>query len=161
MRSRLKKANKTDIVLGLIIFCACLPFLIVMPQFVSGGASSITSPLSFPRFVIGIAVALSFLLIVAACLYPKKEERKDVDLEDDRRQALNILLYIGILFLYLGMLNNVGFMISTPIILLMVARLLQGRNFLILLPLSIFFSVGLYYVALKLMKVMLPCGVFF
>lgn len=157
----LKKMNKTDIFIGALIFAVSFPFLIMMPQFVSGGASSVTSPLSFPRFVISIVVALSLVLVITSYFWPKKHEKERLSATEARHRNIYIPLYIAILFLYLVLLHYVGFLISTPVIMLMVAFLLQGRNFITLTVGSIIFTVGLYYVALKLMKIMLPGGVFF
>ncbi len=158
--NRLEKINKTDLIIGGVIFCVGCPFLAAMPFFVSGGTSSVTSPLSFPRFVVSIAVILGLLLMVAACV-PSKNSREEAAPVGTHSSKRNTILYIGILFLYLFLLNYAGFLVSTPIIMLMVAYLLQGRNFKVLVPSSIIFSVTIYYVALKLMKIMLPAGVLF
>ncbi len=158
--NRPRKINKTDFIIGGVIFCVGCPFLISMPFFVSGGASSVTSPLSFPRFVVSIAVILGVLLMAAACV-SSKNSREETASAGTHGSKGNILLYIGILFLYLFLLHYAGFLVSTPIIMLMVAYLLQGRNFRVLVPSSIIFSVAIYYVALKLMKIMLPVGVLF
>ena len=163
--------NMTDVVIGLILFIASLTFLLIMHRFVSGGMHSATHPLSFPRFVITLVVLLSFVLILDGWFSKKKQQPKPENQpleeqgalpdQDPKTSNINILIYLGILFLYLILLHFVGFLIGTPIIMLMVAYILHGRNFKTLVPMAIGFSVAIYYIALKLMKIILPMGIFF
>ncbi len=159
MKQFFKKGNTTDVVIGLILFMISFPFLLNMHRFVSGGMHSAVSPLSFPRFVIVLVVILSVVLMITGLFSksaPAVEEKKGVG-----PNPVNSLIYLGLLFLYLILLHYVGFMVATPIIMVGVAYILNGRNFKVLIPGFIAFSVGLYFVALKLMKIMLPLGIFF
>ncbi|WP_051305279.1 tripartite tricarboxylate transporter TctB family protein [Desulfogranum mediterraneum] len=157
--------NKTDLFIGLILFGISCPFLLNMHHFVSGGMSSASSPLAFPRFIISIVVLLSLLLMITgwfgkgavAPSAPGGEEGTD----HNPKQTRYLFYYLALLFLYLILLHYLGFMISTPIVMLMVSWLLHGRNLLVLTPLAVGFSVALYYLALHLMKIILPMGVLF
>ena len=174
MKQFFNKGNPTNVVIGAVLFLVSFPFLLNMHKYVSGGSHSSVSPLAFPKFVMILVVVLSLVLVVTGLLEkPGKDGTRDQD-GDPAKPApglpgaqagkinhKNTLVYLGILFLYLAGLHFVGFMISTPIIMLMVAYILQGRNFLALVPGFIAFSVGLYYISMKLMKIILPAGILF
>ena len=159
MKQLFKQGNRTDILIGFILFVISFPFLLNMHHFVSGGTHSAVSPLDFPRFVMTLVVILSLVLMITGLFSSPKKKLEEIT--ENPPNKVNTLIYLGILFLYLGLLHYVGFIISTPIVMTMVAYILNGRNFKVMVPGFIGFSVGLYYVALKLMKIILPMGIFF
>ena len=159
MKKFFKQGNRVDVFIGFILFVISFPFLLNMHHFVSGGTHSAVSPLDFPRFVMTLVVILSLVLMITGFISPS--EKKLEKITENPPNKVNTLIYLGILFLYLGLLHYVGFVIATPIVMTMVAYILNGRNFKVLIPGFIGFSVGLYYVALKLMKIILPMGIFF
>ena len=59
-----KPKNVIDVIIGALLFIVLCPFYFNIEKFVSGGMSTVTSPADFPRFIIGIVVALSLLLMV-------------------------------------------------------------------------------------------------
>lgn len=173
MKVSLQKRNKADLFVGLLLFVSSFIFLLTMHRFVYGGTQSAVGPLFFPRFIITIVVLLSFIQIVLAFIHPGTKQSRETTANSGSSQPKapaedeaetsnqNIVIYIGILFLYLAMLHWLGFMVSTPVIMTCVAYILNGRNFAVFIPMSVGFSVALYYIALKLMKIMLPMGVLF
>ncbi|MCG8567381.1 MAG: tripartite tricarboxylate transporter TctB family protein [Desulfobacterales bacterium] len=161
MKQFFKKGNSTDIIIGFILFMISFPFLLNMHHFVSGGTHSAVSPLSFPRFVMVLVVILSLVLMVTGFLSKPTADPQAKEKASAPVNQVNTLIYLGLLFLYLILLHYVGFVIATPIIMVAVAYILNGRNFKVMIPGFIAFSVILYYVALKLMKIMLPLGIFF
>ena len=161
MKQFFKKGNSTDVIIGVILFMISFPFLLNMHHFVSGGMHSAVSPLSFPRFVMVLVVILSVVLVITGLFSKPVPTATDGKKDATAANPVNSLIYLGLLFLYLILLHFVGFMIATPIIMVCVAYILNGRNFKVLIPGFIAFSVGLYFVALKLMKIMLPLGIFF
>ena len=164
MKRFFNQGNRTDVIIGVIFFVISFPFLLTMHHFVSGGTHSSVSPLSFPRFVVVLVVILSIVLVITGLLEKPasgKASAPDAGNSVPDINHVNTAIYLGILFLYLVLLHFVGFVIATPIIMLMVAYILNGRNFLILAPAFTAFSVGLYYISMKLMKIILPTGIFF
>ncbi len=163
-----------DKLVGLGLFIASFLFLLTMHRFVYGGVQSTVGPLFFPKFVMTLVVVLSLVLVFKGFLRPAKKEAaaepeeteaspatfKD-PLEEEEVSNLNIVIYLGLLVAYMGMMHLVGFIVSTPIVMMVVAIILKGRNYIAMALMSIFFSVTLYYVALKLMKIMLPAGILF
>jgi hypothetical protein len=176
-----KKRNWLDISIGLVIFSLSFAFLLTMHRFVLGGVQSTIGPLFFPRFIITLVVVLSLALVLIGWLNGNSKEqgiqkRADGTLqaatqvsteESEKTSSKQIVIYLGILFFYLISLNFIGFIISTSITMILVAyllkgrRLLKGRNLLTFAPGAIGFSIALYYIALKLMKIMLPLGILF
>lgn len=168
-----KHKNLADLIISLVMSVGSLTFLIHMHKFVDGGMPSVVGPLVFPRFVIIVTVILSFILLFFAIFKPtvKKAEAppagENQTCNPDSVEALdsasrkNIVIYVAVLFAYLIMLQYIGFLISTPLVILVVAYILNGRNFKFLVPMAVVFSTTVYYVAAKVMHIILPAGIWF
>ncbi len=171
MNFSLKHRNLADIIISLLLSCGSLAFLMNMHKFVYGGMKSTVGPLVFPRFVIIVAVILSFLLLLFALFKPAAKKQISPPAGQscgpetaealDSSSTKKSIIYVAVLFAYLIMLQFIGFLISTPIVLLVVAYILNGRNFKVLAPMSIIFSTTLYFVAARLMHIILPAGIWF
>lgn len=165
------KKNLLDVIIGLVLFSGSLAFLLNMHKYVDGGTQSTVGPLVFPKFIITLTVVLSFLLLIFAVFKAIKRRKQTEDVLDasaslpaaqvEKTNTINIVIYLGILFGYIFMMHFFGFLISTPIVMLLVIYILNGRNFKAMIPMSIGFSFIIYYVALKLMKIILPAGTLF
>lgn len=171
MNTSQKKMILANKVVALVIFAGSFLFMLNMHKYVYGGVQSSVGPLFFPKFVMTLVVALS-LLLVGMEFFKKKKEAvppsalqpegvKEAGGEEEEVNNWNIVIYLGILFGYMAMLHFIGFLISTPIVMMAVAIILKGRNYITMTLMSIFFSVTLYYVALKMMKIILPAGILF
>ncbi len=150
----------------LLIFYALVHFyadtFIVIPMF--GGAD----PVFFPKTVSLIVVALSVLLVFHSLrlwINYKKDKLTHhmrtlvTDHEDD--PLLRICLYIGVLFLYLLGFYYIGFVYTTPIIIVLVALMLGLKNIFLGAIVAILFTLALDYASLQFLQIMLPKGVLF
>lgn len=153
-----KPKNFSDVILGVLLFIVLCPFYFKMDQFVSGGMATVTSPVDFPKFIIGIVVILSLLLIILGIFIKK------VQLDEDLEQKINnraVVLYLALLVFYLLGLKYIGFLISTPIVMTLSYALFRGNRFITFIPFTIAFAFGINYIAFNFMNIMLPAGIFF
>lgn len=153
-----KPKNKVDLIIGGLFFTVLCPFYFNIEKFVSGGMSTVTSPVDFPKFIIGIVVLLSLLLMVTGYF------KKSVMLEEDLDKKINdkaMLLYLGLLIFYLVSMNYGGFKIATPIVMTLSYTLFKGKRYITFIPFAIMFTFAIDYVAFNFMNIMLPAGQFF
>jgi hypothetical protein len=68
---------------------------------------------------------------------------------------------IGLSFLYVGLLSVLGFLISTPLFLIILIRLLGYEKWVNNLAASIGLTVALYLLFATALGVSLPAGIFF
>lgn len=133
------------------------------------------SPAEFPTLVTAILIVMSGLLGVISfralrAVRGKNDETEragDCDLACECEEGLNakqvisLFSYMGVLTLYLVGLHYIGFVYSTPVIMLLVARLLGMKKWLVGLVCYIAFAVALNYFVFEFMHVILPSGVLF
>ena len=67
-----------------------------------------------------------------------------------------IFIYIGIFIAYWLAVPHLGFIVTTPLVMLGVAVLLGGRNWLPLISLSVITPVLIYYGSREFLRVYLP-----
>ena len=131
-------------------------------------------PAEFPSLVTAILIAMSIFLggvsLRALRVMNGKEELEeggDCDLACECEEGLNIkqvislCTYMGVLTLYLVGLHYIGFVYTTPVIMLLVARMLGMKKWIVALICYIAFAVALNYFVFEFMHVMLPSGVLF
>lgn len=164
-----KELRIADIIISTLL-CICIAiFLINIELFVDIGLPSVVSPVDFPFFV-------SFVLFICAVLYLVKSfsvirkrhngilhnsgEDPDIAADADDR-PFACVIYIAILYGYYFLILFAGFIISTPIVMLAVSAILGARRFYVLIPAYTAFSLLMYYVSLKAMKIALPAGMLF
>jgi len=153
-----KPKNMIDVIIGALFFIVIYPFYLNIDKFVSGGMATVTSPVDFPKFIIGIVVFLSLLLIATGCL------KKSVQLEEDLEKKMNnkaVILYLALLIFYLISLNYAGFLMATPIVMTLSYALFRGNRYITFVPFTIVFTFALNYIAFNFMNIMLPAGLFF
>jgi putative tricarboxylic transport membrane protein len=116
-------------------------------------------------------IGLLCLLIVSAILlfsHATSQKRKALPLADlsstktgvkwyRRPQMASVMMLLG-LFLYTVFLRSAGFIICTSLLVIYEARVMErgrwGRNIII----GVVFSVGVYFIFVKVLNVMLPAG---
>lgn len=123
----------------------------------------------FPRAITITVIIMCFLLFYDSIkLYIKykkgiitPEIHEYYECSEEKIPVARILIYIGILFLYLIALYYVGFMYSTPVITLCIAGLLGIKRIFLAAVSAILFTIALYYASFYGLQIMLPSGILF
>lgn len=108
-----------------------------------------------------VLVGLSLRDIFLAKSGGSEVQRKKPAQEGEGGRYLALFGYIGIMFLYLIGMHYVGFVVSTPLIMLAVALLLGIRRWIIGFICYVAFTLVLDYAAFHFMQIILPSGVLF
>lgn len=159
-----------NIITSAILCLATLMFLLNMEKFVDIGLPSPVSPLEFPYFISAFLLIASAIYFCSSLLafYKSRSVKKnetinksgdDAEHEDDRLVAC--VVYIAILYMYYFLICLFGFIIATPVTMLAVSVILGAKNYRVLIPSYIAFSLLMHFTALKLMKIDLPAGILF
>lgn len=123
----------------------------------------------FPRAITITVIIMCFLLFYDSIkLYIKykkgiitPEIHEYYECSEEKIPVARILIYIGILFVYLIALYYVGFMYSTPVITLCIAGLLGIKRIFLAAVSAILFTIALYYASFYGLQIMLPSGILF
>ena len=156
---------------GLSLFCVLFfAFLYFnIEHWVLATMPSTLSPAFFPMLITAICLAMSALLLFFSL---RSLYHMHAGLVDDERillqeageeagRFLALAGYVGVLFLYLLGLQYVGFLYSTPIVMLLISLMLGLKRWLTGLVFYILFTLLLDYVAMHLMQIILPQGILF
>lgn len=156
---------------GLSLFCVLFfTFMYFnIEHWVLATMPSTLSPAFFPMLITAICLAMSALLLFFSLrslyhMHAGLVDDERVLLQEAGEEAGRFLAlagYVGVLFLYLLGLQYVGFLYSTPIVMLLISLMLGLKRWLTGLVLYILFTLLLDYVAMHLMQIILPQGVLF
>lgn len=166
--------NWTNIIIGIILLAASVFYYYSTMDFPPPTKTENLGPAFFPT-LLAAALALLSLLLVLAGLFPRGASRKDKDaavikgaerLEEDSFGAEQIsykFLFgtIGLSFLYVGLLSILGYLVSTPLFLIILIRLLGYEKWANNVAASIGLTATLYLLFSTALGVSLPAGVFF
>ena len=126
-------------------------------------------PVFFPRVIILCITVMSFMLTIDSFVMWNNYKKNKIthhmktlvtDGEEEYPMA-RVFIYIGTLFLYLIGFYYIGFVYSTPIIILLVAYLLGMKNIFIGAIMAIIFTLALDYASLNFLQILLPSGILF
>lgn len=156
---------------GLSVFCVLFfTFLLFnLERWVLATMPSTLSPAFFPMLITVICLTMSVLLLLFSLrsLYHMHaglvdEERLLLqEAGKDAGRFLALAGYVGILFCYLLGLRYVGFLYSTPAVMLLISLMLGLKRWLTGLACYILFTLLLDYAAMHLMQIILPQGILF
>ncbi len=147
--------RKIDVVLSTLLILMSLGIL-TSDNLVEGGAETELSSMFLPRIVAVLIILFAGTIAIKSLrklLSGAEKQSHEIIMTDG---FSGIFLYIGIFVAYWFSVPYVGFMVATPFVMLSVAFLLGGRNWLTLIPLSIITPVLIYYGALNFLRVFLP-----
>jgi hypothetical protein len=96
---------------------------------------------------------------------PRKDRADDSqsDLVDHKaliKRSAGVVAAIILLFLYYFLIQWLGMVVASILVMFAFSMLYGERRFLIIIPLSVLIPVGLYYFFLKVASVMVPLGIF-
>lgn len=130
---------------------------------------STISPAFFPGLISLVLIFMSALLLAFTLralrhMLTGAVDEERLELQEAGEEAGRFLAlggYVGVLFLYLIGLQYIGFVYSTPGIMLLVSLLLGLRRWPIALVVYILFTLAIDYAAFHFMQIILPTGVLF
>lgn len=159
-----------DILASFFFFITSIFFLLYMDDLIYEGLPSVISPAVFPTFI-GLVVAtlsaiffLFSMIIFLKKLLGKDGTSKNFDAlfimqildEDNDFSAKRCTYYVLLLIAYSQLFFLLGFLLSTPIIMVAIAYLLGGRRFHVLLPMFILLAFIINYVSFHYLRIALP-----
>lgn len=147
--------RKIDVVLSTFLIIISV-IILTNDNLAEGGAESDLGIMFLPRVVAG------FMIIFAATIAIQSFSKlsKGAELEGPELIITNgysgIFIYIGIFVAYWLAVPHLGFMVTTPFVMLGVAVLLGGRNWIPLIAMSVITPVLIFYGSKEFLRVYLP-----
>ncbi len=169
MQISVKNRVILEIAISVILLCFYFIFNVFLESLIEQTFAIAMNQTLFPRAITITVVIMCFLLVFDSikCYYDYKNGKQSttideyVECSEERIPVGRIILYLIILFGYLAALNYIGFMYSTPIVMLLIATLLGMKKFFLGAIGSILFTIALYYASLYGLQILLPTGVLF
>ncbi len=133
-----------------------------MGQWIFVAIPTTVDPSLLPRIVSCIITACATFLVCSSIIsFIRKKSVSAAEEQDTSENLYYVLLYIVVLLLYVVSVYYIGFLISTPIVMLVVSFMLGIRRWFVGLVCYVIFTMLLYYACVHLMQVILPSGVLF
>lgn len=137
---------------GLVLYYFIIPWQIPFTE-----AWVEMSSTFFPKIGAGLLVFLATLLTINNIRLLKKGSSYE-SIETNTTQRGNLLAGILTCFGYVFLMNFLGFLIATFLILIALMYLLGQRNLKIIIPIAVSFTALIYYVFSKVLNILLPEG---
>lgn len=144
---------KTDqkLGLGLLIFCLIMWFFII-PNQVAGKAQSL-----FPRIItIFIGIPSLFLIIIQ-----KDSQRQTVFSLEERKGIARVIITAIIFFIYILVINFLGFFISSFVASLLFMLYFGTRDWRKIIVIPVMLLLFIYFLIERLLGFPLPSGIIF
>ena len=166
--------NWSNIIIGIILLISSAFYYYSTTGFPPPSKTENLGPAFFPTLLAAVLAFLALLLILNSLFFrgvsgKEKEgaviqgaERLEEDSFGVEQISYKFLLgTIGLSFLYVGLLSILGFLISTPLFLILLIRLLGYEKWVNNLAASAGLTAALYLLFATALGVSLPAGVFF
>jgi hypothetical protein len=157
------KRLSPDVIIGgvLLIFCLVVYLIIPIqiPELRRYDASMGLSPAVFPKLAVFLITGFSIVLVVYG-LRSKGDAPKDRSISKGGARARMIVTF-GVLVAYVFLIDIFGWLAVTPLALAFLMWYFGERNWLLILPLAILITAGLFAFFRYIMYIILPEGIFF
>jgi hypothetical protein len=151
--------RKIDVVLSTFLIIVSL-IILTNNNLVEGGAESDLGSMFLPRVVAGLIILFSATIAIQSLMKLSKGTKIE-DLELISTDGFSgIFIYIGIFIVYWLAVPYVGFLVATPFIMIAVAILLGGRNWVPIIAMSVITPVLIDYGSKEFLRVYLPTWAF-
>lgn len=147
--------RKLDIVMSSVLISVAI-IILTNDNLVVGGVESELGSLFLPRVVAGLMIVFSAIIAISSIIRLSIKSEKDECEQIDIDGFSGILLYIGIFVAYWLLVPYVGFLVATPFVMLAIAVLLGGRNWIPIVTMSVVTPFVIYYGSLNFLRVFLP-----
>lgn len=153
------KAAK-DVWLGLLFIVLGSVYFYLSYTQARGPSDWSLSPGFFPRMSAAFIIGLSLLLAVVS-IFRTTEGRKPRDDAVQLKPYKYVIATILIIVIYILIMERLGYIPSTVIVLFAMMLLYGGRRWILLAVLAVAFPLFIYYFSLKVMYVLFPSGQLF
>ncbi len=147
--------RKIDVVLSTLLIIASV-IILTDDSLAEGGAESDLGILFLPRVVAGLMILFAGTIAIQSFVKLSKGAEMEGLEKISTAGFSGIFIYIGIFIAYWLAVPHLGFIVTTPLVMLGVAVLLGGRNWLPLISLSVITPVLIYYGSREFLRVYLP-----
>ncbi|MEH6472639.1 MAG: tripartite tricarboxylate transporter TctB family protein [Halopseudomonas sp.] len=147
--------RKIDVVLSALLIIVSV-IILTNDNLVEGGAESDLGSMFLPRVVAALIILFAATIAIQSLrklAQDTKPEGQELIITDG---FSGIFIYIGIFIAYWLSVPYVGFLVATPFIMLAVAVLLGGRNWVPIITTSVITPVLIYYGSREFLRVYLP-----
>lgn len=161
VKETMSRKSEQFLAIGLLVFCVLTYFVLIptIPLGIDTGAEmGFFSPRVFPKFIIIIIAVLSIILGIGTF----KDRTEDRSGSRDNIFAFGnagVVLSVG--FVYIFLLEWIGYTISTPLVLALLIWFFGGKNWIKIILVTISTTIILSVFFGKILKVMVPTGRFF
>jgi len=151
--------RKIDVVLSTLLIIVSV-IILTNDNLAEGGAESDLGILFLPRVVAGLMILFAGTIAIQSLLKLARgaEQQEQETITTDGFSG--ILIYVGIFVAYWLAVPHLGFLVTTPFVMLGVAVLLGGRNWLPMIALSVITPVLIDYGSREFLRVYLPAWSF-
>ncbi len=147
--------RKIDVVLSTLLIIAAV-IILTNDNLAEGGAQSDLGILFLPRVVAGLMILFAGTIAIQSFLKLAQGAEQE-DLEKITTHGFSgIFIYVGIFVAYWLAVPHLGFLVTTPLVMLSVAILLGGRNWLPMIALSVITPILIDYGSREFLRVYLP-----
>ncbi len=147
--------RKIDIIVTSILIVASI-IILTNDGLSEGGVETDLGSLFIPRIVAGLIIVYSLTIGIQAILKLKRKAELETVESISTDGFLGVNIYVGIFIAYWFLVPYIGFLLITPFVMLAIAVLLGGRNWLALGAMSIFTPLIIFYGAIHFLRVYLP-----
>lgn len=147
--------RKIDVALSTFLIIISV-IILTNDNLVEGGVESDLGTMFLPRVVAGLIILFAGTMALQSLrklATGSKPEGAEIILTDG---FSGIFMYIGIFVAYWLAVPHLGFMVTTPFIMMAVAVLLGGRNWLPMIAVSVITPVLIYFGSREFLRVYLP-----
>lgn len=149
--------DRRKIDVGLATFLIAISIVILASDgLVEGGAASDLGSMFLPRVVAVLMILFSTTLAFQALRQLAASRTPQGDALISTQGFSGILIYLGIFVAYWLSVPLVGFLVATPITMLAVAWLLNGRRWLLMIATSVLVPAVIFYGSREFLRVYLP-----
>jgi len=152
----LRKNSKADIVAAICLLLVSLLVFWISKDFPSSKTGIGVS--TFPKLLAGLLIIFSIVIIIQA-IKNSSFSKKEPTFKEFKKGHKLIIAVIIILIIYIQMLEVLGFILSSFLLLITLMFIFGERRKIILLVVPLLFSVILYLVFSKMAMVFLPEGI--
>lgn len=152
----MRKNSKADIVAAICLLLVSLLVFWISKDFPSSKTGIGVS--TFPKLLAGLLIIFSIVIIIQA-IKNSSFSKKEPTFKEFKKGHKLIIAVIIILIIYIQMLEVLGFILSSFLLLITLMFIFGERRKIILLLVPLLFSVILYLVFSKMAMVFLPEGI--
>lgn len=151
--------RKIDVVLSTFLIIVSL-IILNNDNLVEGGAESDLGSMFLPRVVAGLIIIFASAIAIQSLRKLSKGDRAEGPELISTDGFSGIFIYIGIFIVYWLVVPYVGFLVATPFIMVAVAMLLGGRNWIPIIAMSVITPLLIDYGSKEFLRVYLPAWSF-